>query len=84
MPEVSDSKIPGLREQYCVTDARTLQFFEIHKSADVWHRQVLKDMLDKLPEPQKQEAAAAAEEAATALWDFLTEVHGCDDCARAA
>ncbi len=84
VPEVADSKITGLREQYGVTDARTLQFFEIHKSADVWHRQVLKDMLDKLPEPQKQEAAAAAEEAATALWDFLTEVHGCDDCARAA
>lgn len=83
VPEVADSKITGLQTQYGVTDERTLQFFEVHKSADVVHRQVLKDILDNLPETQKQEAAAAAESAAQALWDFLTEVHQ-PDAQRAA
>jgi pyrroloquinoline-quinone synthase len=75
VPEIAASKITGLRDQYDVNDERTLEFFEVHKTADVHHRKVLKDILDSLPEPQKQEAATAAEEAATALWDFLSDVH---------
>ncbi|MBP7251925.1 MAG: CADD family putative folate metabolism protein [Alphaproteobacteria bacterium] len=78
VPEIADSKITGLKTQYGINDAATLQFFEVHKTADVEHRQVLKDILDTLPEDKKQEAAQAAERAATALWDFLSEVHGCD------
>ncbi|MEJ0062701.1 MAG: CADD family putative folate metabolism protein [Alphaproteobacteria bacterium] len=76
VPEVAESKIKGLQEQYGVTDEKTLQFFEVHKTADVHHRHVLKNILDSLPEKQKQEAASAAKEAATALWDFLSDVHG--------
>lgn len=76
VPEVADSKITGLRQHYGITDERTLQFFEVHKTADVHHRHVLKAILDSLPEQQKQEAAEAAEDAAAALWGFLTDVHG--------
>lgn len=75
VPEIAASKITGLRDQYNVNDERTLEFFEVHQTADVHHRKVLKDILDSLPEPQKQEAAIAAEEAATALWAFLSDVH---------
>lgn len=78
VPEIADSKITGLKTQYGVNDAATLQFFEVHRTADIEHRQVLKDILDTLPADKKQEAALAAERAATALWDFLSEVHGCD------
>lgn len=78
VPEIADSKITGLKTQYGIHDAATLQFFEVHKTADVEHRRVLKDILDTLPDDKKQEAALAAERAATALWDFLTEVHGGD------
>lgn len=78
VPEIADSKITGLKTQYGIHDAATLQFFEVHKTADVEHRRVLKDILDTLPDDKKQEAALAAERAATALWDFLTEVHDCD------
>ena len=86
VPEVADSKITGLKTRYGVTDKRTLEFFEVHKAADVEHRKVLKDILDQLPPQQKEEAALAAESAAQALWDFLTEVHGKTDasCTMAA
>jgi pyrroloquinoline-quinone synthase len=75
VPEIADSKIKGLCEQYGITDARTLQFFEVHKTADVHHRHTLKAILDALPEQHKQEAAVAAEAAAQALWNFLSDVH---------
>lgn len=84
VPEVAESKIEGLCKQYGVTDEKTLQFFEVHKTADVHHRHVLKGILDSLPEDQKREAANAAADAAQALWDFLTEVHGVTHCAAAA
>lgn len=76
VPEIAESKIAGLKQNYGIADERTLQFFEVHKTADVAHRHVIKNMLDNLPEKQKQEAAAAAGKAAQSLWDFLTDVHG--------
>lgn len=84
VPEIAESKISGLKQNYGVTDARTLQFFEVHKTADIAHRDVIKTMLDQLPEPQKQEAAAATRKAATALWDFLTDIHSDAHCGCAA
>ncbi|MGB4100984.1 MAG: CADD family putative folate metabolism protein [Alphaproteobacteria bacterium] len=85
VPEIAESKISGLTQNYGVTDARTLKFFEVHKTADITHRHVIKAMLDRLPEVQKQEAAAAAQKAAKALWDFLSDVHAKphDNCAAA-
>lgn len=88
VPEIADSKITGLKQNYNIEDKRTLQFFEVHKVADIEHRNVIKAMLNNLPEQQRQEAAVAAEESAQALWDFLTEVHGKEGahcgCAAAA
>lgn len=75
VPEVADSKIKGLVDNYAITDARTLAFFEVHKTADVYHRNVVAELIEALPETQFQEAKTAAVEAGQALWDFLTEVH---------
>jgi pyrroloquinoline-quinone synthase len=35
---------------------------------------VCRDLLDRLPEPQKEEAVAAGAELAGALWNFLSGV----------
>ncbi len=76
VPEIAESKIQGLKAHYQVTDARTLEFFEVHKSADVYHRKTIEGILDRLPEKEKKEALVAAELAAKSLWNFLTEIHG--------
>lgn len=76
VPEIAESKIEGLKNRYGVTDAAALGFFEAHRTADVYHREALKKILDQLPESEKLLANAAAERAARALWDFLTDVHG--------
>ncbi len=75
VPEIAESKIEGLKERYNVTDAGALEFFEAHKTADVFHRNALRALIDALPAAERSQAEAAAERAARALWDFLTDVH---------
>jgi len=76
VPEIAASKIEGLRDRYGITDPATIAFFEVHREADVHHRAAIEKILNALPAKEQAEAKAAAEKAALALWDFLSEVHG--------
>lgn len=76
VPEIAESKLEGLQARYGIEDKKTLAFFEVHRTADIAHRSVIEAMLAALPDQQKQEAMAAAHAAASALWDFLTEMNG--------
>ena len=61
-------------ERYGISDEGTLRFFRVHESADVEHSRVCRDLLDRLPEAEREEAVAAGEELAGALWNFLSGV----------
>lgn len=70
-PEVSKSKIEGLKEFYAIEDERTLKFFTEHMTADEWHSQECADLIAKLsPEDQKR-ACEGAVQGAKLLWGFL-------------
>ena len=73
-PGVASAKIEGLVERYGIADEATLRFFRVHESADLQHAQVCRDLLDRLPEAEREEAVAAGEELAQALWSFLSGV----------
>ena len=73
-PGVASAKIEGLVERYGIADEATLRFFRVHESADLQHAQVCRDLLDRLPEAEREEAVAAGEELAGALWNFLSGV----------
>jgi pyrroloquinoline-quinone synthase len=73
-PAVASAKIEGLIERYGIEDEQTLRFFRVHESADVEHSAVCRSLLDGLPDAEKAEAIAAAEELAGALWNFLSGV----------
>jgi pyrroloquinoline-quinone synthase len=73
-PGVASAKIEGLIDRYGIAEEETLRFFRVHESADVEHSAVCRALLDRLPEDQKTEAVAAAEELAAALWNFLSGV----------
>jgi pyrroloquinoline-quinone synthase len=75
IPEIAESKIAGLIKNYKIDDAKTLSFFEVHRHADIEHRQVIENLLAQLSEPKQLEAKQAALEAAQSLWDFLTAMH---------
>jgi pyrroloquinoline-quinone synthase len=73
-PAVASAKIEGLVDRYGIDDDATLRFFRVHESADVEHGAVCRGLLDRLPEDQRDEAIAAGEELAGALWNFLSGV----------
>jgi pyrroloquinoline-quinone synthase len=73
-PAVASAKIEGLIERYDVKDEETLRFFRVHESADVEHSRVCRELLDRLPEGEREEAVAAGAELAGALWNFLSGV----------
>jgi pyrroloquinoline-quinone synthase len=70
---VAQEKARGLKELYAA-DERTCSYFTLHTSADVHHTRVWKQQLGKRLEKNPQEAEqalAAAEKAAKALWHAL-------------
>ena len=71
LPQVAATKIAGLEQFYGIRDARTIHFFKVHEHADIEHAAVCRDLLDRLPPGQREEASAAGEELAGALWAFL-------------
>ena len=73
-PGVATAKIEGLVDRYGIDAEETLRFFRVHQSADVEHSDVCRALLDKLPQGDRDEAIAAGEELAGALWNFLSGV----------
>ena len=69
VPEVSASKIDGLKQFYGITDEKTLEFFAAHQMYDVGHSQKVAALIDRYVEPAQAEQATR--EAAQALWGFL-------------
>lgn len=74
VPEIAETKIAGLKNFYGVSDERGLSFFEVHKGADVWHREQCEKLIDALPADKQASAKQAALNTANALWNFLTSV----------
>lgn len=73
-PAVARAKIEGLVERFGIDDEQTLRFFAVHETADVEHSAVCRDLLDSLPEEQREEAVLAGAEIASALWSFLSGI----------
>jgi pyrroloquinoline-quinone synthase len=82
IPEIAHVKIEGLKKFYDLSDEKSLRFFEVHKSADVYHSQACADMIEKLPEQDRAKAKVAAIRAAKSLWKFLDGVY--NDLPKAA
>lgn len=69
VPEVSKSKIEGLKKFYDISDEKTLEFFTAHQVYDVGHSQQVANLIEQYVEPERAEKATR--EAAQALWGFL-------------
>lgn len=70
-PEVSKSKIDGLKCHYGIQDERTLKFFDVHMEADEWHSDECKQLIEKLDEAGQKRATEGAIAGAKLLWGFL-------------
>ena len=74
VPEVAKSKIKGLKDFYGIDAEEEIKFFKVHIEADEWHSQETAELMEALPPADKIKASAAANKAATALWNFLSGV----------
>jgi len=74
VPAVAVSKIEGLKTHYGIDDDQALRFFTVHLEVDEWHAQVARELLEDVPEDQREAAVAAASEAVDAINELLDGV----------
>ncbi|MDY7016371.1 MAG: CADD family putative folate metabolism protein [Cyanobacteriota bacterium] len=69
IPEVSTTKMAGLKQYYGINSETALSFFRVHETADEIHSQMTREALDKLCQTseQKQQALSATKNAVVAL-----------------
>jgi pyrroloquinoline-quinone synthase len=84
VPEIAQTKITGLKKHYGISSAEALEFFEVHKAADVHHRKACENLLDDLSTDTHTKALESAKSSAKALWDFLSEMQSFDSNVQAA
>jgi pyrroloquinoline-quinone synthase len=75
-PEISKTKVEGLKTFYGIDDAKTCEFFRVHEVADIYHAKTCEALIDALPADAQAEALQASRLAAQSLWDFLTAAYG--------
>jgi pyrroloquinoline-quinone synthase len=77
IPEISTTKIEGLKKWYNLDTKDALVFFEVHEHADEIHRTVTREALVRMcvTDEQKQAALDAAREAADAFNLLLDGVY---------
>ena len=56
IPEIAETKIKGLKKHYGVSSKEGLEFFEVHKAADVYHRQACEKLLDEMSKEEQEKA----------------------------
>lgn len=81
-PEISKTKVEGLKKFYGIDDPKCLEFFRVHEVADVYHSQTCEKLIDAIPADKQAAALKAAQTAADTLWNFLSEAYG-EECACA-
>ena len=74
IPEIAETKIQGLKKHYGVNSKEGLEFFEVHKKADVYHREECEKLLDALSKDEQGKAEKAALSTAKYLWNFLSGI----------
>lgn len=75
LPDVSVSKVNGLKEHYNITDKRTTRFFDLHGIVDIAHADAWWRILDTYTnEENKQKIVDGVRAGRDALWGFLDGV----------
>jgi pyrroloquinoline-quinone synthase len=78
-PEISGTKIDGLKKFYGIDNEASTAFFAVHEKADIYHSESCARLIDAIPADRQALALQAARVAAETLWNFLSETYG-DDC----
>ena len=83
IPVVSEEKINGLVNFYGINTKKGLEYFEVHKIADVEHSGAERKLIEKysIDEETKAKVLRAVDSTLDAYWNMLTGVHKlCKQC----
>jgi len=72
VPEIADTKIKGLIEHYNVSSDAGLEYFVVHKDADVEHREQSAILMNQLSKEDRKLAEEAGMSTVKMLWGFLS------------
>lgn len=77
VPAVSESKIDGLAKHYDIKGDRDVQFFSVHREADVYHSRTSEELMVGICDDaaKKEQATEAVEATLGALYTFLDGVN---------
>ena len=72
VPEIAETKIKGLIDHYNISTNQGLEYFVVHKDADVLHREQSEQLMLQLNEEEQILAKEAALSTGHMLWSFLS------------
>ena len=72
VPEIAETKIKGLIDHYNISTNQGLEYFVVHKDADVLHREQSEQLMLQLSEEEQILANEAAFSTVHMLWGFLS------------
>lgn len=72
VPEIANTKIRGLIDHYNVSSDEGLEYFVVHKDADVEHREQSAELMNKLSPEERKLAEEAGLSTVKMLWGFLS------------
>jgi len=80
IPNVSHEKINGLVNFYGVGTQEGLEYFEVHKLADVEHSEAEKELIEKYSAGHEEKVLQTVDETLDAYWSMLTGVQKLCNC----
>ena len=72
VPEIAETKIKGLVEHYNISTDEGLEYFVVHKDADVEHREQSAMLMNQLSDEERILAEEAGMSTVKMLWSFLS------------
>ncbi|MDQ3019173.1 MAG: CADD family putative folate metabolism protein [Bacteroidota bacterium] len=77
VPEISKTKIDGLKKFYGIDSEKAIEFFKVHEEADIYHSRDEMEIMNNTNrslEDQKR-LINTVDESATLMWNFLDGVY---------
>ncbi|MBA3706603.1 MAG: CADD family putative folate metabolism protein [Bacteroidetes bacterium] len=77
VPEISKTKIEGLKKFYGIDSDKAIEFFKVHEEADVYHSRDEMEIMNNSNNSfeDQRRLINTVDESATLMWNFLDGVH---------
>lgn len=77
VPEISRTKIEGLKKFYGIDSERAVEFFKVHEEADIYHSRDEMEIMNKENKSLEEQKRLinTVDESASLMWNFLDGIY---------